>query len=275
MTYATILVCMELRRTNQPRLAAAIQLAARLKAHVIGIAVCQPLLVGSSDGYMPASVLEQDRQNIDDEIGAAEREFRAACEVAGLSAAWRSIITFEALSITLAREARCADLIITAPSRERSLFDPSRYVDLGDLVMTAGRPCLIVPDESTGLNLDRMVVTWKDCPEARRAVYDAVPLLTCAQHVSVLELAPLDGLGAARTGVGEIVSWLGHHNVKAEGKAEELLDDAKQLGSYLGDSDGGVIVAGAYGHSRFQEWVFGGVTRDLLLKGSRCALVAH
>jgi mono/diheme cytochrome c family protein len=36
-----------------------------------------------------------------------------------------------------------------------------------------------------------------------------------------------------------------------------------------------VIVAGAYGASRFSEWVFGGVTRHLLKQRSLCALLMH
>jgi nucleotide-binding universal stress UspA family protein len=36
-----------------------------------------------------------------------------------------------------------------------------------------------------------------------------------------------------------------------------------------------LIVAGAYGHSRLGEWVFGGVTRDLLASSPVCCLLAH
>jgi len=34
-------------------------------------------------------------------------------------------------------------------------------------------------------------------------------------------------------------------------------------------------VAGAYGHARLQEWIFGGVTRHLLKQNSACALLMH
>jgi nucleotide-binding universal stress UspA family protein len=36
-----------------------------------------------------------------------------------------------------------------------------------------------------------------------------------------------------------------------------------------------LIVCGAYGHSRASEWVFGGVTRDLLTHSRLCCLMAH
>jgi nucleotide-binding universal stress UspA family protein len=36
-----------------------------------------------------------------------------------------------------------------------------------------------------------------------------------------------------------------------------------------------LIVAGAYGHSRLGEWIFGGVTRDLLAASPVCCLFSH
>jgi nucleotide-binding universal stress UspA family protein len=36
-----------------------------------------------------------------------------------------------------------------------------------------------------------------------------------------------------------------------------------------------LLVAGAYGHSRLGEWVFGGVTRNLLAESPICCLFSH
>jgi nucleotide-binding universal stress UspA family protein len=36
-----------------------------------------------------------------------------------------------------------------------------------------------------------------------------------------------------------------------------------------------LIVAGAYGHSRLGEWIFGGVTRELLAGSPICCLLSH
>mgnify|MGYP003944330745 CR=1 FL=1 len=36
-----------------------------------------------------------------------------------------------------------------------------------------------------------------------------------------------------------------------------------------------LIVCGAYGHSRAQEWIFGGVTRELLDHARVSCLMAH
>ena len=36
-----------------------------------------------------------------------------------------------------------------------------------------------------------------------------------------------------------------------------------------------LLVAGAYGHSRLGEWIFGGMTRDLLSTSPICCLMSH
>ena len=37
----------------------------------------------------------------------------------------------------------------------------------------------------------------------------------------------------------------------------------------------GVVIAGAYGHSRLREWVLGGVTRHLATESRRCAFLSR
>ena len=36
-----------------------------------------------------------------------------------------------------------------------------------------------------------------------------------------------------------------------------------------------LIVSGAYGHSRLQEWMLGGVTEDLVVSSSKFVLLSH
>ncbi|MET3139883.1 nucleotide-binding universal stress UspA family protein [Undibacterium sp. GrIS 1.2] len=48
-----------------------------------------------------------------------------------------------------------------------------------------------------------------------------------------------------------------------------------QLLAIIQDYRANMIVVGAFGHSRFREWVFGGVTHDLLLRADCCTFVSH
>jgi nucleotide-binding universal stress UspA family protein len=41
------------------------------------------------------------------------------------------------------------------------------------------------------------------------------------------------------------------------------------------DEGADLLVAGAYGHSRLGEWMFGGMTRDLLATSPFCCLMSH
>jgi len=42
-----------------------------------------------------------------------------------------------------------------------------------------------------------------------------------------------------------------------------------------GDVGAGLIVAGAYGHSRFRELILGGVTQHLVTQTARNVLLSH
>jgi nucleotide-binding universal stress UspA family protein len=274
--YATLMVHLELGRPNTALLQVAGGMAERLRAAVIGVAVCQPMPIIYNDGYIPSDLIDQDRQQIDDEMKTAEAEFRTALAGRAEISNWRSIVTSISLSTQLANEARSTDLVITGVGGKASLFDTSRHLDIGDFVMQAGRPCLIVPAKTERLALEHVVVGWKDTGETRRAVRDALPLLKEAGRVTVVEIAVEQDLADARTRVQDVVGWLKRHGIEATPAATLATgDDAVGLEAVIRGQAADLIVAGAYGHSRLREWVLGGVTRDLLLRAGRCSLVSH
>ena len=275
MTYGTLMVHLELGRSNAGLLQITGDLAERFHASVIGIAACQPMQIVYGDGFISGDIYEQDRQELDKEMKAAEAEFRSALQTRAVTLEWRSTVMFTLLSDYLAREARSADLIITGIA-SGDLFDSSRSVSTGDLVMRAGRPVLVVPSAASKVKLDRVVVGWKDTREARRAVSDALPLLKGASHVAVVEIAVEAELAAARTQIEDVAGWLHRHGIKAECLTSPSTgDDATALYAVAQDQGADLIVAGAYGHSRLREWALGGVTRDLLLRANWCSLLSH
>ncbi|HEX2940509.1 MAG TPA: universal stress protein [Rhodopila sp.] len=275
MGYANLLVHVQLGQPNRALLKLVKGLATACQAGVTGIAARQPIRIVYAEGYVPEGLIEQDQADIEAEITAAEAEFHAAFQSGPKPIAWRSAITYEALSAVLAREARCADLVVTGLDQEGTVFEVSRHVDVGDLVMQAGRPCLIVPADLDALDLQHVVVGWKDTAEARRAARDALPLLALAKQVTVVELARADDMATAQGRVQDVTAWLARHGISAQPVVERMTDDVSQLDQFLTDRGADLIVAGAYGHSRVREWVLGGMTRNLLLRGKRCALVSH
>jgi nucleotide-binding universal stress UspA family protein len=143
--------------------------------------------------------------------------------------------------------------------------------------MRAGRPVFYVPPEAERLKLDNILIAWKDTREARRAIWDALPLLQKAAEVNVVEIIEDEATSAAvKTRVDDVVAWLGGHNITAHGSAPAAVEDASaQIETIAGTIGADLIVAGAYGHTRFSEWVFGGVTRDLLTKSTHCSVLSH
>jgi hypothetical protein len=90
MSYATLMVHLELGRTDMALLKIARDLAERLHAGVTGVAVCQPMRIIHNDGYVPGDIIERDRNRIDNEIKAADAEFRLAMADRVAAVEWRS-----------------------------------------------------------------------------------------------------------------------------------------------------------------------------------------
>jgi nucleotide-binding universal stress UspA family protein len=143
--------------------------------------------------------------------------------------------------------------------------------------MQAGRPLLVVSDTSNWLDLRNVLIAWKDTQEARRAVVDALPMLRKAKDVIVAEIVEDEaGRAAALSGVKDVIAWLLRHGVLASSQVpDERGHAAAQLGRIASEVGAGLVVAGAYGHSRLREWVFGGVTKELVTPSSRCSLLSR
>jgi nucleotide-binding universal stress UspA family protein len=276
MSYQTVMVHLRPGEPNAGVLKVAGDLAQRFSARLVGVAGCRPIDLTYSDGFYAGEVLDQDRAEMVKELAATEAEFRDALANRNLVLEWRCGITFSLLPDYIAAEARCADLIVTAASTKRELFDGTRHVDTGDLVMQAGRPVVVVPKGVDRLAPEHAVICWKDTREARRAIVDALPLLKEAARVTVIEIAPAERDQATRGQLNDVVAWLERHDIFAAGLMPAVShNDSGVLSAVLETQDADLIAAGAYGHSRMREWAFGGVTRDLLLKSDRCTLLSH
>ena len=276
MSFKTLMVHLELGRANGGLLAIAGDLAQRLKAHVIGIAACQPIQLLYDETYVAGEIVEEDRRQIRAQIKDAEGQLHAALNAIGVKSEWRSTITPGSLADFIAMQARAADLVLTSPALAGSAFDHTRQVSVADLVMEAGRPVLIAPHDRHHLDLNRALVAWKSTRECRRAVADALPLLKLAHEVSVVEITEDENIPRAKQDVADVAAWLARHGVIAKPEAIPAIGpDAEHLYDLARERQADLIVAGAYGHHRLREWVFGGVTTDFLMTPDRCVMLSH
>jgi nucleotide-binding universal stress UspA family protein len=266
--FASILVPMDLDDDAANRVTLAVGLADRLSSRLIGTAaqlIEAPLYFESAVAGV-ASIVELEQRRIADDAARTESEFRRIA--AGREhVEWRCALTHPTGYVL--DQCRAADLIVTArPGRKQRT---PMSVNAGDLVMSAGRPVLFVPPGIAHLSAKRVVVGWKDGREARRAVWDSLPLLKLAEEVFVVSI------DTHAQSANDVASYLATHGIEAcvlsrpqssVPIADELVHLAQQEGADL-------IVTGAYAHSRAREWAFGGVTQDLLDRSPLCCLMAH
>jgi len=276
MAYKAILADAGLDAAAAARLRLAAGLAGRFDAHLIGLAACgvaPPVTGPFGETAMVVGIIEAEERRIGAVLQAAAERFGAVAGAAGLSAEWRSFLEYP--GDALAREARAADLLVVGragTAEGHILAEPS------DVLMRAGRPTLVVPPEVAALEARHVLVAWKECREARRAVADALPFLRAAERVVVLAVCEDgDTAGQSQRHAGDVAGLLSRHGANAVGEvagssgrsvSAELLHGAERTGADL-------IVAGGYGHAQLLEWVLGGVTRDLLLHSPICCLLSH
>jgi len=275
MTFSSLMVHLDLDESNDARLHVAGDLAEQFDSRLIGIACCQPQPAVYADGTFAQSLVRQLEAEADERLAQQERRFRTAFQNRIRNVEWRRAFAYPADYV--AREARAADLVITGADRIGSASDPLWRLDQSELVMKLGRPLMIVPPEVDRLKLSSVVVGWKDTREARRAVVDAIPLLQKAKEVTVVEIIEKDeDRSVAAHRVADVAAWLGRHKVDASYIVPSLRGNAvEQLATQASDIGADVVVAGAYGHTRLREWIFGGVTRDLITQSRICSFLSH
>ena len=267
--YASIMVPMDLQPEAEARAKLAASAADRFGSRLIGIAA-YPL---TPPVYFEAAVpgiessIDLEKKRAAHQIAKAEALFR---KVAGTRnrVEWRHAQALP--SEFIPEQARAADLIVAGRAQVRDWIDPMS-ADAGDLVMAAGRPVLVVPPDTELLSAKRIVVAWKDTREARRAVIDALPFLKAAQEVSVV------AFGGDDSGAVDVSAYLACHGISAAIHRHSVAEHAiaEELMRVASNDAADLIVCGAYGHSRASEWMFGGVTRDLLAHTRLCCLMAH
>ncbi|MCV3205502.1 universal stress protein [Mesorhizobium sp. YC-39] len=266
MIFNTIMVQLDVDSSAAPRTTYALELARRFEATLIGFAAADAYVFvpGDDGGVAAAEIMRQRRIEIEDRLKILREEFLS---VAGDDASWREEIGDP--TRLLAVHARAADLIVTGAPAKGVARDHDRVIDAGTLVLSAGRPVLLAADQLAQLDRKKVVVAWKDTREARRAVTDALPFLIGAQEVLVATIEEQNQRDA-RESVGDVVRFLMRHGVKA--RSEVLggghADTCKTVTELARGMGAELVVAGGYGHSRFREWAFGGMTRSLLQKGS-------
>jgi nucleotide-binding universal stress UspA family protein len=268
----SLIVHVEATPQASPRLHTAVDLARQLDATLIGVGVEMLQTYSDPYGALGGEWVAELQNLVVDNLKRAEATFRA--KSAGLKTEWISVEAFPGR--VLAHLSRGADLIVAggAPIGAEGAY---RAADAAELAITSGRPVLVAPPHGGRFHGRGVVVAWKDTRESRRALTDSLPFLKAAEQVTVIEVCGKGELDEARAHTADVVKHLQRHGIEAVAKVVSASPDrvSTELNIAAQAIDADLIVAGAYGHTRLGEWMFGGVTYDLLNAPERFVLLSH
>lgn len=223
-----------------------------------------------------------------EELAEAERALQARVESAARRAANEADVVYGAgegaprlrvltrglrPALALSRQAALADLVVIA---QKSLDEGPVRELLGQALLADRSPVLVArgePDRLAG----PVVIAWDGSAQAGRAVRAALPLLAMASAIYVLQCVSGLDRQSVDPDIDELNAFLKLHGVGAgEGTLIEGADEGAALAAAAEGKQAGLLVAGAWGHSRLRETVFGGATRSFLRRTSGPSLLlAH
>jgi nucleotide-binding universal stress UspA family protein len=276
MAYKTILLCLnEISRLPQ-LIEAGRMLGAKFKAHVAGLYVIPGVQVYPSAGYAATpDIFDGNRIYYKDNEASVRQKFETAMKNDGLSFDFHTVdSSLPLIGNEVIAWGRSADLIIVSAT-DRQSTQGVEYDFVERLVIASGRPILILPFIGDAkLDVSEVMVAWDDGREAARAVFDALPFLQAAKRTRIVRI---DASEKGAVPGAMIAESLDRHKVKAE--ITNVTSDGLSAGDALlraaNDHGAGLLVLGAYGHSRFTEFIFGGVTRHIVHHLDRPVLMSH
>jgi nucleotide-binding universal stress UspA family protein len=258
--YKSILVHSEPTAEADERLAVAAELVRRCDGRLLAIGAHEPFdFIDLGYGFLDGATI----QAIDDAIKAqfTDAEARARAAAKNLPFFWRAVMG-DPVEVLAARSC-AADLIVA--SRTPHPHDRDAFAPAGDLIMSSGLPVLVLPPGARPLGGGPALIGWKNTLQSRAAISAALPLLKAASEVLLFRVTTKDDLDPAAE-IEDVAERLRQHGVRVHADLRprghravslDVLERAHEAGAE-------VLVMGAYAHSRTAEWVFGGVTDDLL-----------
>ena len=256
------------------RMNMALALAARHQSHVIGFCAVQTVYYsGYAMAQVPASVIDNLRNEALEKAGHLVEQFNRACEREGLAFESR-IVEGDPVGL-LAAQSRVCDLVVVGQPDPQTTSDAGAEAIANELVLNAACPVLLMPYAGRFDSLGkRVLLAWNDSREASRAVRDALPILKHADKVTVLTVNPPRSEQVAGA---DVAAYLARHGVKAETSqtAAKDIDIGDVLVSAISDHDADFLVMGAWGHSRFREMMLGGATRGVLQQMTAPTFMSH
>jgi nucleotide-binding universal stress UspA family protein len=147
------------------------------------------------------------------------------------------------------------------------------------LIFQSGRPILLCPEELAAelpVNFGRVIVGWDHSAPAARAVGDALSILRGVRDVQVITATDGNTLAEQQSGAA-LIRHLAEHGIDASFETVRIDDSSvgKILEAEVKARGIDLLVMGAYGHSRLNEWVWGGATKTIIGRPPCWVIMSH
>lgn len=269
----SILLHIDRDHAMQARLQVALDIARASNGHITCLQAVSYEVFAPGDFYGSAvaaamPVIKENAEKLRSEI---EQEL----EQDGVSWDWRFV--YGIAPHRLLEHSPLADVVIVgAVEAGKGGHGPSSLV--GDLVLKSHAPVLVVPADAMSFDVSApMLVAWNGSAEACHALRAAMPLLACSCKVTLASVAEPSGKARFDFPSSEGAKYLSRHGIDCEiaeiPRGEAGIADALFSAAQMRQC--GLMVMGAFGHSRLAEMLLGGVTRQSLTEPQMPILLAH
>jgi len=245
----------------------AARMAGQQAGHLIGITAMDQGPTSIHDGYAigsaVAEVLALRQSAMASRVLASGQRLNSAVQRHAGSGELRIISFTESGSESALHALSCDLLVLSSPE----LLGTPRTWMPETILRRSGVPILIVPRVWADKPIARrIVVAWNGSRQSRRAIADALPLLTSAEVVKVLVVDPETGSELLGSSPGaDMAAFLARHHVAVDValNSSNGAPIADAIQTYAASVDADLLVIGAYSHSRVVESLVGGVTRTM------------
>ncbi len=268
MAYKTILVSLTTEHNAERLTRAACYMARRFDAHIVGLHTNQSMHVHPGVSvHLTPEVVEMFHDAQQRQSNAIREIFQTQTAAEGIAGEWKLVeAAADTAGVRHVEHARYADLVLMSQA------DPDHdRADQGDIqrevIQGCGCPVVVLPNAGTFDSFgQKVMIGWSATREAARAVHDAVPFMEGGE-ATVMWVShskeTAEYLGKTAEAVAEnltrhnINTTVSHWQNSSISIGDALLNEAFENGCDM-------IVSGAFGHSRFYDFVIGATTTHLL-----------
>jgi nucleotide-binding universal stress UspA family protein len=244
-------------------------------------AQAKPSKIMQFDGTLPSNVLKElnamAKDRLEEDLTIHETIFKEELEIVDVTKSQKriegtasaNIITGEGYrSKLIEQESKYCDLVLLS-----SPHDGRITATFETTITHSGKPALMFPREMKSFSTDKILIGWNNSPEVSRAVSEAIPILKRAKEINIITSKEYT---KDISNITKLQDYLEDHGIKTSYEivqttstpGEALLYNARK-GKY------DLIVAGAFGHRKLKELMFGGTTKYMLEHTDIPVFMAH